>query len=138
MEWTELLKEIFEICIIPLIGVLTGFLIKVIKTKSEELAVKTDNEIAQKYIKMLTQTVSDCVTATNQTYVEALKEKGEFGAEAQKEAFERTYQSILAILSEDALSYLEIIYEDFHGYLANKIEAEVNVQKGIKEIYNEV
>lgn len=129
MEWTELLKEIFEICIIPLIGVLTGFLIKVIKTKSEELAVKTDNEIAQKYINLLAQTVADCVAATNQTYVDTLKEKGEFGAEAQKEAFERTYQSILAVLSEDALSYLEIIYEDFHGYLESKIEAEVNFQK---------
>lgn len=129
MEWTELLKEVFEICIIPLLGILTGFLVKIIKTKSDEIAVKTDNEIAQKYISMLAQTVSDCVCATNQTYVETLKERNEFGVEAQKEAFERTYQSILAVLSEDALAYLETIYEDFHGYLEKKIEAEVNLQK---------
>jgi len=31
---------------------------------------------------MLTSTVSRCVIATNQTYVEALKQKGEFGLDA--------------------------------------------------------
>ena len=37
-----------------------------------------------KYLSMLTETITSCVIATNQTYVEALKKEGKFDLEAQK------------------------------------------------------
>jgi hypothetical protein len=49
-----------------------------------------DNELADKYVQMLTDTITACVIATNQTYVEPLKKQGKFDAEAQKHAFELT------------------------------------------------
>jgi hypothetical protein len=55
---------------------------------------------------MLTDTIINCVIATNQTYVEALKNKNAFDAEAQKEAFERTYRAVLDILSKEAYEQL--------------------------------
>ena len=40
-----------------------------------------------KYLKMLSETITKCVIATNQTYVETLKKQGKFDEEAQKIAF---------------------------------------------------
>ena len=82
MEWMTLVIQILEVCIIPLLGVLTTFLIDHIKTK-------TNNAKLNKYLDMLDRTVADCVLATKQTYVEALKKSGTFDEAAQKEAFEK-------------------------------------------------
>lgn len=78
---------------------------------------------------MVTDTVTACVIATNQTYVEALKKKNAFTPEAQKEAFELTYNAVMAILTEDAKKYLAEIYGDVAIYITAKIEAEVNLSK---------
>lgn len=127
--WLDLLMEIFEVCIIPLLGVLTAFTIKWINAESNKIKQKTDNEIYQKYLDMLTQTITDCVIATNQTYVESLKNKQVFDKAAQAEAFQLTYNAVMDILSEDAKAYLTAATGDFEEYVIQKIEAEVNANK---------
>lgn len=129
MEWLTLLYQILEVCIIPLLGVLTAFLIKFINMKSAEIQNKVDNETADKYIAMLADTITACVIATNQTYVEALKKENAFTAEAQKEAFNLTFNAVMAVLSDDARDYLTEIYGDLTAYITTKIEAEVNISK---------
>lgn len=129
MEWLTLLYQILEVCIIPLLGVLTAFLIKLINMKSAEIQNKVDNETADKYIAMLADTITACVIATNQTYVEALKKENAFTAEAQKEAFNLTFNAVMAVLTDDARDYLTEIYGDLTAYITTKIEAEVNISK---------
>ena len=129
MNWTEILQQIFELCIIPLLGILTGCLIKAIKNKTNELSAKSKNALTEKYINMLSQTITDCVIATNQTYVDSLKKQNIFDHEAQKEAFNRTYQSVMSILSEEAKKYLTEAYGDLSAYITAKIESEVNSTK---------
>lgn len=129
MEWLTLLYQILEVCVIPLLGVLTAFLIKFINMKSAEIQNKVDNETADKYIAMLADTITACVIATNQTYVEALKKENAFTAEAQKEAFNLTFNAVMAILTDDARDYLTEIYGDLTAYITTKIEAEVNISK---------
>lgn len=129
MDWLELLYKIAEVCLIPLLGVLTAFFIKWLKAKEAEILVKVDNDTADKYITMVAQTITDCVIATNQTYVETLKQQGSFDAEAQKIAFQKTLDAVVAVLSDDAKAYLTELYGDLTAYLTTRIEAEVNVQK---------
>ena len=129
MEWLPLLYEILQVCIIPLLGVLTAYIVKFINVKSSEIQANVDNDMADKYIAMVTDTISACVIATNQTYVEALKKQNAFTAEAQKEAFQLTYNAVMAILTDDAKDYLAEIYGDVAAYITNKIEAEVNISK---------
>ena len=129
MNWLELLFQIFEVCVLPLLGVLTAFAIKFIKAKELELNAKHDNEILAKYITMLSDTITDCVIATNQTYVDSLKAQGSFDAEAQKIAFQKTFDSVMLILSAEAKEYLANAYGDLAAYIANRIEAEVNLNK---------
>ena len=125
----EIIATIFEVCIIPLLGVLVGFLVKWINSKSKEIQTNIDNETLNKYLQMLTETVTDCVIATNQTYVESLKLQGSFDAEAQKQAFNMTCTAVLEILSDDAKLYLNAAVGDLQTLISKKIEAEVNANK---------
>lgn len=129
MNYTELITTIFQVCIIPLLGVLTTFLVKWLQIKSNELQIKMDNDVADKYMVMLTNTITECVLATNQTYVEALKQQNKFDLEAQKIAFDKTSEAVMAILTEDAKKYLESAVGDLELFIRQKIEAEVNLNK---------
>ena len=129
MDWMIILYQVFELCIVPLLGILTMYLVQYIKTKSQEIVDKTNSDLADKYIQMLTDTITTCVIATNQTYVEALKRHGKFDKEAQKEAFELTYNAVMAVLTDEAKHYLAAIYGDLTAYITTRIEAEVNASK---------
>ena len=129
MDWLELLYQILEVCIIPMFGVLTAYIVKYINIKSGEIQIKVDNDIANKYIIMLADTISACVIATNQTYVEALKKENAFTVEAQKEAFNQTFNAVMGVLTDEAKEYLTAVYGDLTTYITNKIEAEVNISK---------
>lgn len=126
---TPTLALIFEICIIPLLGVLTTFLVALIRNKIAEINNKTNNETAEKYLTMLSETVISCVIATNQTYVESLKKQNKFDLEAQKKAFELTKNAVLEILSHEAVDYLNAIIGDLNTYIDKLIEATVNYKK---------
>ena len=125
----EILATIFEICIIPLLGVLTTYIVKWIKAKSDEMQTNVDNSLHDKYIKMLEDTITTCVLATNQTYTESLKSQGEFDKEAQKKAFQETADAVMKILTEDAREYLNSAVGDLNIYITQKIEANVNINK---------
>ena len=129
MEWMVILQQVFELCIVPLLGIVTFYIVQFIKTKTEELNANNSNEILNKYIEMLSDTICECVIATNQTYVDSLKAQGKFDIEAQKKAFEMTYNSVISILTDDAKLYLTSIYGDLTSYITNMIEAEVNKNK---------
>ena len=125
----EILQQIFELCVIPLLGILTTYLVKLIRKKNEELDAKVSKEVSKKYIDMLADTITDCVISTNQTYVDALKDANAFDKEAQKKAFELTYNKIMNVLTEDAKEYLTTIYGDLEIYITTKIESEVKLYK---------
>ena len=129
MTWLALLADVFEVCVLPLLGVLTMYIVKFIQIKSEEITGKVDNELADKYVNMLAATIENCVIATNQTYVEALKNAGKFDAEAQKTAFNMTKNAVMSILSDEAKKYLENAVGDLNEYITQQIEASVNINK---------
>lgn len=125
----ELLAQIMEVVVIPLLGILTAYVVKVVNTKLADAAASRKNELEKKYFDMLSDTISDCVIATTQTYVDSLKKQGKFDADAQKEAFNQTYEAVMCILSEEAKEYLNEAIGDLNLYITQKIEAEVNVNK---------
>lgn len=129
MNWLEMLNQIFELCIIPLLGILSYYLIQFITIKGEEAQSKIDNALADKYIKMATETVVSCVKATNQTYVDSLKATGAFDVEAQKKAFDMTKNAVLSILTAEAQKYLTEAVGDLNIYINQQIEAAVKDEK---------
>ena len=129
MNWLEILEQIFQIVVIPLLGVGTLYLISLIKTKKMKLLEEVDSEITTKYINLLEQTIIDCVIATNQTYVNSLKEQGKFDVNAQKVAFQKTFDAVMTILTSDAKEYLALAIGDLEVYVTNKIESTVTQVK---------
>ena len=132
----ELINQIFQVCIVPLLAVLTTYLVKYIDAKKDELMAKKEeanankeNMLADKYIKMLADTIKACVIATNQTYVDSLKDKNAFTKEAQEEAFKKTSDAVMLILSQEAKEYLSTIYGDLNQYIITQIESSVNANK---------
>lgn len=131
MEIMELIGQIFEVCIIPLLGILTTFLVKWVSAKSAQIVETRNNELEKKYINMLNDTICDCVIATTQTYVDSLKKQGSFDAEAQKAAFTMTYEAVIKLLTDEASEYLTNAIGDLQLYITQKIEAQVNLNKPV-------
>ena len=129
MNWNEILQNLFVVVIIPLLGLITKYVVQFFAVKNEEIKNTTDNETFKKYFDLLNKTVTNCVIATNQTYVDALKDKNAFTAEAQKEALQKTYTAIINILSADAITYLTNATGDLQSYILNLIEAQVKENK---------
>lgn len=128
-DWMTIIGDIFEVCIVPLLAVLTGYLVKYINAKSKQITDASENALVDKYVAMLADTITACVIATNQTYVEAMKKQNLFDADAQKAAFQMTYDSVMSVLTDEAKNYLTSVYGDLNAYIQQKIEAEVNTHK---------
>ena len=129
MDTVKMLNQIFQVCVIPLLGILTAYLVQFIQVKKNELIASTDSELQKKYLNLLADTITKCVQATNQTYVDALKEKNAFTPEAQKEAFNKTLNAVLSILNDEAKTYLNKALGDLNTYITNQIEAQVKAAK---------
>jgi hypothetical protein len=128
LDWLEIIEKLFDIAIIPILGAATVYLVTLIKAKNQELIDNSKSATVKKYIELLNDTIIECVLATNQTYVNALKEAGTFDAEAQKKAFQMTYDEVMAILSEDAETYLREAVKDLEAYITTKIESQIAIQ----------
>lgn len=129
MDWLKIAQEIFTVCIIPLLGILTKYLISYIEASKNKIIAEQEDIIKQKYIAMLAQTIETCVIATNQTYVDSLKNKDAFTPEAQKEAFNKTKAAIVSIIGEEGQKYLAEVYGDLNTYITKEIEKQVKLNK---------
>lgn len=129
MNWLEILKVAFEIVIFPAIVAVAAYFITWLNAKKQELLKKAKNETEAKYIELLDKTITECVLATSQTYVNTLKEEGKFDEAAQKSAFQKTFDAVMAVLTDDAQIYLSEVTKDLTVYITNKIEATVKLTK---------
>ena len=129
MNWMEVVKQIFELVIYPLITIGGVYLVYLANAKIKEMKERTDNDLAKKYLDMLNDTIFNAVLATTQTYVEALKKEGKFDLEAQQAAFKMTYDSVMAVMTDEQKKYLTAAVGDIETYVSTKIEAEVKMTK---------
>lgn len=125
MEWNVVIMKVFELCIIPLLGAVTVYVVNLIKKRVDALTKESNNVLANKYLEGLEATVVNCIKATNQTYVETLKKEGSFDKAAQEEAFKKTYEAVMAIVTDDAQKYLQEITKDVPTLVTNLIEAKI-------------
>lgn len=129
MEYKELLPIIVKTVLIPLLIALTGFIIKWINAKANQLKEKATDDRYFLYIDILQELVTKTVIMVNQTYVEELKKENAFTKEAQVEAFNKVFETVVESLSEDVYIYLEQIIGDLNEYIKVLIESSVKLQK---------
>jgi hypothetical protein len=129
MEWNEIISTLLYALITGAVGVLTTFATLWIKQKMGIAQQNAKTEEGKKYLGMLEETIVNCVLTTNQTYVSNLKKDDMFDAEAQKNAFKMTYDSVMNVLSADAMKFLNETYNDVPKLIESMIEAQVNKNK---------
>ena len=111
------------------IPVATAYLVSFLKKKSAQAQTQIENDTAKHYLDEITNAVTTAVSATSQTYVDALKKDNAFTKEAQLEALNKAKDTALSILSPAAAQFVSEVYGDLNGFLVAKIEEAVRVQK---------
>ena len=101
-------------------------------TMTSKIAKNATESAPSKYsgiIYALENIVNKAVITTNQTFVNELKKQGKFDKEAMQEAYRRTYESIIASLSQSFFEYIDEEAVDIEALLKNMIETSVNWNK---------
>ena len=125
----EFLKDLFLAVSTAAIPVITAYIVGFVRKAGDNAAASTESIKAKTYIKEATDAIVAAVAATNQTYVDALKNAGTFTKEAQKVAAQRALAACMASISPAAQEFIEAAYGDIRDYLTTRIEAEVRRQK---------
>lgn len=119
--WNQILAACVPIlCLLITAG--GAYAVALLRRETAKIEKQLDNETAAKYIQMATDAVAQAVAYTSQTYVDTLKKQGAFTKEAQFEAFRKSRDKVMEILSETAIGALMQIYGDFDVWLNTKIE----------------
>lgn len=128
-QFTSFLLALLQAVIIAAVPVATTYLCQFLKTKKDEAQAKISNEKAKTLVGEGIDAVITAVTSTNQTYVDALKQSGTFSPENQKEAFKKSYQTAISIMSQEAKDFIAQAYGSLSEWLTTQIEAQVKNQK---------
>lgn len=125
----EMIKDLLYILITATVPVLTTYVCKFLYAKWTESKVKIENEKVSTTLDSVVTMVLGVVEATNQTFVDELKKKGEFTEEAAAEAFKISKDKALTLLSIEAAGIITEVYGDIDVYLDTLIEATVKQLK---------
>ena len=115
--------------LIPLLITIITICICTITSKIAKNAAESAPSKYSEIIYALENIVNKAVITTNQTFVNELKRQGKFDKEAMQEAYRRTYESIIASLSQSFFEYIDEETVDIDVLLKNMIEAGVNWNK---------
>ena len=101
-------------------------------TMTSKIAKNAAESAPSKYseiIYALENIVNKAVITTNQTFVNELKKQGKFDKKAMEEAYNKTFNSIVASLSQSFFEYIDKETIDIDTLLKNMIETSVNWNK---------
>ena len=124
------LQDFFLAVVTAAVPVLTAYLVVFIRKAGDSAAANAESVKLKTYITEAAEAIAAAVAATNQTYVDSLKNAGRFDGAAQREAAQKALEACLASISPAAQRFIQAAYGDVREYLTTRIEAEVRKQKG--------
>ena len=101
-------------------------------TMTSKIAKNAAESAPSKYSEIiygLENVVNKAVITTNQTFVNELKKQGKFDKEAMEAAYNKTFNSIVASLSQSFFEYIDEENIDIDTLLKNMIETSVDWNK---------
>jgi hypothetical protein len=125
----EFLQQILYAIIVAAVPVITTYVCKWLQSLYENNKSKIKNEKMQTIIGLVADMIAASVETTTSTYVKELKSNDMFDADAQKEAFNKTFNAVKRQLTEDSIKIIAETYGDVDMYLTNKIEQLVEQTK---------
>ena len=123
--------------LIPLLITIITICICTITSKIAKNAAESAPSKYSEIIYALENIVNKAVITTNQTFVNELKKQGRFDKEAMEEAYNKTFNSIVASLSQSFFEYIDEEAIDIDTLLKNMIETSVDWNKLRIRVSNE-
>ena len=124
--------------LIPLLVTIITICICMITSKVAKNAAESAPSKYSEIIYGLENIVNKAVITTNQTFVNELKKQGKFDKEAMEAAYNKTFNSIVASLSQSFFEYIDKENVDIDTLLKNMIETSVNWNKERKVVMKPV
>lgn len=125
MDYEIILATIIAAVVLPLLAWGMVTLVNYLKEKASYIEDETIREAVLKAIDIVEQ----AVLYVMQTYVDALKRKGEFDIKAQEEAFQMAKEKAKDLITEEMRKTIENGYGDFDTWLETRIEQTVRETK---------
>ncbi len=115
------------------VPVLVYYGVAFIRGKVVELIQRIDNDLVETTLEKAMEIVMNAVLAVSQTFVDTLKQHGQFTPEAQREAFDRAKAYVLTLMSAEVRELLTEIYGNLDVWLETMIEATVSSVKAAEK-----
>ncbi len=130
VQCNEIITTVINALIIPLLPIISAYLVAFIRRKTAEIEAGLKNEEMKKYVTIAENAIVTAVTAVNQVYVDSLKKaNGSLTPYEQKVAFEMAREKTLNILGESSINALKELFKDLDSWLEGRIEYYVNISK---------
>ena len=123
--------------LIPLLITIITICICTMTSKIAKSAAESAPSKYSEIIYALENIVNKAVITTNQTFVNELKKQGKFDKEAMEAAYNKTFNSIVASLSQSFFEYIDEETIDIDTLLKNMIETSVDWNKLKIRVSNE-
>lgn len=127
--YIEIIQAVLTTIVIPFLGILGVYLVKLISKKFDQINQAMNNEELKKYVDIAENLIIDSVIKTNQIFVDKLKEDGTFTAEDAAKALEMTKNEVLLLVTKASKDAVAELYGDFNQWLDLKIQSIVNQNK---------
>ena len=121
--------QLIAVLLLPCVGLLMMQGVQYLKQKCSQMQDDAGAHKYQVYIDSALDAITKSVLMVNQTFVEALKSKGEFDADSQTVAFKKACQAAITLIGAEAVEFLEDKMDNFQLWLEVQIEASVNKNK---------
>ena len=115
--------------LIPLLITIITICVCAMTSKIAKNAAESAPSKYSEIIYALENIVNKAVITTNQTFVNELKKQGKFDKQAMEEAYNKTFNSIVASLSQSFFEYIDKENVDIDTLLKNMIETSVDWNK---------
>ena len=115
--------------LIPLLITIVTICVCTMTSKIAKNAAESAPSKYSEIIYALENIVNKAVITTNQTFVNELKKQGKFDKKAMEEAYNKTFNSIVASLSQSFFEYIDKETIDIDTLLKNMIETSVDWNK---------
>lgn len=126
MNW---LHEILYVIVVATVPVVAKFLISYLEARRAEAQVKLEKQVFEDTVLETIDLIKKAVDTTSQTYVDSLKQSGKFTEEAQKEAFQKSFDNVKTLLDKDSKDLLATAYSDLDKWIELQIESYIRSQK---------
>lgn len=115
---------------LPLICI---FLVNFLRSKQAEIVARINNAYAKKLFEDIMDIIVKSTQCTTQTFVDDLKNSGDFTKESAEEAFGKTFESVQSLLTDEMTDLILEKYGDLDTFLKVQIEAMVQELKNNKK-----